>query len=152
MYPRPTVFNTKLCVNLQRTICLRPANLFKMFMTILNIIFFIAFLWFTWVNINDVDAWLWVSIYLSATILCGLAVFGYYYPVIYIIAVSLYLLYAIILFFVKDGVLDWITKYRMQNIAETMQAKKPYIEQTREFFGLLIISAALLLNLWAGYQ
>ncbi|MBW7892663.1 MAG: transmembrane 220 family protein [Chitinophagaceae bacterium] len=123
-----------------------------MFMTILNIIFFIAFLWFTWVNINDVDAWLWVSIYLSATILCGLAAFHYYYPMIYIIAISLYLLYAIILFFVKDGVLEWITKYRMQNIAATMQAKKPYIEQTREFFGLLIISGALLLNLWMSYQ
>jgi hypothetical protein len=27
-----------------------------------------------------------------------------------------------------------------------MQATKPYIEQTREFFGLLIISAALAMN------
>jgi hypothetical protein len=30
-----------------------------------------------------------------------------------------------------------------------MQATKPYIEKTREFFGLLIISAALLVDYFA---
>ncbi len=122
-----------------------------MVLTIINIIFCIAFLWFTWVNLNDIDAWLWVSIYLIAAILCGLAAFKFYYPLIYLPVVAFYLLYAIILFFTRDGVWDWITKYKMQNIAATMQAKKPYIEKTREFFGLLIVTAALLVNLYAGY-
>jgi hypothetical protein len=31
-----------------------------------------------------------------------------------------------------------------------MQATKPYIEKTREFFGLLIISAALTINYFAA--
>ncbi|MCO5237112.1 MAG: transmembrane 220 family protein [Chitinophagaceae bacterium] len=122
-----------------------------MLLTILNIIFCIAFLWFTWVNINDADAWLWVSIYLIAAVLCGLAAFKFYYPMIYLPVIAFYLLYAIILFFVKDGVLDWITKYKGENIAATMQATKPYIEKTREFFGLLIVTGALLINLFAGY-
>ena len=122
-----------------------------MLLTILNIIFCIAFLWFTWVNINDADAWRWVSIYLIAAILCGLAAFRFYYPMIYLPVIAFYLLYAIILFFVKDGVLDWITKYKGENIAATMQATKPYIEKTREFFGLLIITGALVINLFAGY-
>lgn len=122
-----------------------------MLLTVLNIIFFAAFLWFAWVNLNDKDAWLWVSIYMTAAILCGLAAFKYYYPVIYMPVIAFYLLYAIILFFVKDGVLDWITKHNAQNIAATMQATKPYIEKTREFFGLLIITGALLLNLYAGH-
>jgi hypothetical protein len=51
-----------------------------------------------------------------------------------------------ILFFRKDGVRDWIVKYKQPSITESMQATKPYIEMTREFFGLLIISAALALN------
>lgn len=123
-----------------------------MLLSVLNIIFFIAFIWFAWVNMNDKDAWLWVSIYMVAAVLCGLAAFKYYYPVIYIVAMSLYLLYAIKLFFVKDGVWDWMTKFKAQNIAATMQATKPYIENTREFFGLLIITGALLINLLVSYQ
>lgn len=123
-----------------------------MLLPVLNIIFFIAFLWFAWVNLNDKDAWLWVSIYLLAAILCGFAAFSYFFPLIYIVAMSLYLLYAIILFFVKDGVLDWIIKYKVQNIAATMQATKPYIEKTREFFGLIIATGALLINLFMSYR
>ena len=119
-----------------------------MFLMILNIIFCIAFTGFAWVNLNDKDSWKWVPIYMAAAILCGLAAFGYYYPVISMIAVAIYLLYAIVLFFTKDGVWDWFTKYKREHIAQSMQATKPYIEKTREFFGLLIISGALLLNLW----
>ncbi|KKX47553.1 transmembrane 220 family protein [Sphingobacterium sp. IITKGP-BTPF85] len=37
-------------------------------------------------------------------------------------------------------------KYRRPSIVESMQATKPYIEKTREFFGLLIVSGALALN------
>ena len=118
-------------------------------MTILNVIFCIAFLWFAYLNFNDPDAWLWVSIYLFAALCCGAAPFGFYFPITYLIAILFYLIYALVLFFVKDGVWDWFTKYRMQNIAATMQATKPWIEKTREFFGLLIISGALLINYFA---
>jgi hypothetical protein len=116
-------------------------------LSVLNVIFFIAFIVFAWFNLNDKDSWLWVPIYLVAAILCALAAFNYFYPVISIIAVSFYLIYAVVLFFVKDGVRDWITKHNAQHIAQTMQATKPYIEKTREFFGLLIISGALLINI-----
>ena len=121
-------------------------------LTILNVIFSVAFIVFAWFNLNDRDSWLWVPIYLVAAVLCGLAAFNYFFVVISIIAVSFYLIYAIVLFFVKDGVRDWITKYNAQHIAQTMQATKPYIEKTREFFGLLIISAALLINIIAGMK
>ena len=75
-----------------------------MFLSVLNIIFFIAFTWFAWLNANDKDAWLWVSIYMIAAILCGLAAFQYYYPLIYMPVMGFYLVYAIVLFFKKDGV------------------------------------------------
>ena len=122
-----------------------------MILVILNIIFFLAFLGFAYVNLNDPDAPLWVTIYMVAAICCGLAVFKRYYPVVYFIAIAFYLVYALILFFAKDGVRDWIVKYRRPSIVETMQAEKPYIEKTREFFGLLIISAALAINYFAVY-
>jgi len=121
-----------------------------MLLMILNVIFFISFLGFAYVNLNDRDAWLWVSIYMVADICCGLAVFHKFYPVVYLVAIAFYLIYAAILFFAKDGVLEWITKYKKESIVQTMQATKPYIEQTREFFGLLIISAALTINYFAA--
>lgn len=113
---------------------------------VLNIIFCLSFVVFAWFNLNDHDYWLWVPIYMVASILCGAAAFGLYYPIGYLFLIAFYLIYAFILFFAKDGVRDWIVKYKRPSIAESMQAKKPYIEKTREFFGLLIISAALAIN------
>ncbi|MFA6944605.1 MAG: transmembrane 220 family protein [Pedobacter sp.] len=117
-----------------------------MLLIILNIIFCLSFLVFAWLNVNDNDSWLWVPIYLAASVLCGLAGFGMFYPIAYLFLIAFYLVYALVLFFSKDGVKDWIIKYNRPSITESMKATKPYIEKTREFFGLLIIAAALALN------
>ncbi len=121
-----------------------------MWLIILNTIFLISFLAFAYVNLNDPDAWLWVSIYMVAAVCCGLAIFKKYYPTVYLLAMAFYLVYATLLFFSKDGVKDWIVKYNRPSIVETMQATKPYIEKTREFFGLLIITAALAIDYFAA--
>jgi hypothetical protein len=117
-----------------------------MFLLILNIFLCLVFAAFAYVNLNDNDAWLWVSIYVVASVCCGFAAFGKYYPAVYLVAIVFYLIYATWLFFTKDGVKDWIFKYHRPSLVESMQATKPYIEQAREFFGLLIISGALAMN------
>jgi len=81
-----------------------------------------------------------------ASVGCGLAAFGEYFPLVYLVAIGFYLVYVVILFFSEDGVLQWITKYKQESLVQSMQATKPYIEKTREFFGLIIISAALAMN------
>ena len=121
-----------------------------MLLSIINAIFCVSFILFAYVNLNDSDSWLWVPIYMVAAICCGFAIFVLLYPRIYLGAISSYLIYAIILFFAKDGVRDWIMKYQRPSLVESMQASKPYIEKTREFFGLLIISAALAINYFVG--
>jgi hypothetical protein len=121
-----------------------------MFLLILNIIFCLSFLLFAWFNLNDKDSWLWVPIYLAASACCALAGFDRFYPLIYLLLITFYLIYAVMLFFAEDGVRDWIVKYKQPSITESMQATKPYIEKTREFFGLLIIAAALAINYFAS--
>ena len=48
--------------------------------------------------------------------------------------------------FAKDGVLDRFNKHDAENIAQTMESDKPWIEETREFFGLVILIAVLFVN------
>jgi len=109
---------------------------------VLNIIFCLAFLAFAYVNLNDIDAPLWVTIYMVAATCCGLAVFEKYYPIIYLIAIAFYMVYAIILFFAKDGVRDWIIKYKRLGNVETMQAENRISKKRANFLDCL--SSALL--------
>ena len=117
-----------------------------MVMTIVNGIFCLSFVLFAYVNLNDKDSWIWVPIYLVAAVLCGLAVFKKYYTPVYLGVIAVYTIYALVLFFGQDGVKDWIVKYNTPSLVESMQATKPYIEKAREFFGLLIVIAALAIN------
>lgn len=114
-----------------------------------NITFIVLFIIFAALQYNDPDPYIWIPIYLYAAWLCYLAVKGKYNPVLYIIGYAAYGLYALYLFFDKTGVLDWAKEHHGENIAETMKAAKPWIEETREFFGLVIVIVVLLINmLW----
>jgi len=115
-------------------------------MKIFNLIFCILFILFAALQYNDPDPWLWMPIYLYAAVLCWLAFRGKYYPKAYLFGIIAYLGYAVFLFFEKDGVLDWITKHDAANIAETMKAEQPWIEDSREFFGLLILIIVLAID------
>ncbi len=121
-----------------------------MILSITNIILCLAFILFAYFNLNDSDAPLWVTIYLLVSVCCGLGTFKMYYPTPTLTLAVIYIGYAIVLYFSKDGVQDWWFKYNRPSISESMQATKPYIEKTREFFGLLIAGGALLLNYFAG--
>ena len=91
-----------------------------------------------------------MPIYLYAAILCYLAAKHKFYPKAYAIGIIVYLAYGAYLFFDKTGVLDWIKEHNSENIAETMKATKPWIEETREFFGLMITIGVLVINWIAG--
>jgi phage-related holin len=115
-------------------------------MKIFNLIFCILFVFSAALQYNDPDPWLWIPIYMYAAILCWLAFRGKYFPRAYLLGIAGYLVYAVILFFEEDGVLDWLTKHNAANIAGSMKAEKPWIEDTREFFGLMIMIIVLLID------
>ena len=115
-------------------------------MKIFNIVFAVLFVIFAGLQYNDPDPWLWMPIYLYAAVLCWLAFRNKFYPKLILGGVSFYALYGIYLFFEKDGVADWMTEHNAENIAQQMKASTPWIEDTREFFGLCLVSFALLMN------
>lgn len=116
-------------------------------MKIFNIIFCLLFIISAGLQYNDPDPWLWIPIYLYGAVLCWLAFRGKHYPLASWLGIAGYAVYAIILFFEKDGVWEWLTRHDAANIAATMKAETPWIEDTREFFGLVILIAVLLINL-----
>ena len=111
-----------------------------------NIIFCLLFVFSAALQYNDPDPYVWMPIYMYGAVLCWLAFRNKYYPKAYLIGIFIYLGYAIYLFFAKDGVLDWINKHNAEDIAATMKAEKPWIEETREFFGLIILIVVLAIN------
>jgi len=44
------------------------------------------------------------------------------------------------------GVVNWFAEHDAENIVQTMKATKPWIEETREFFGLLILIVVFGIN------
>lgn len=116
-------------------------------MKIFNIIWAILFVLFAALQYNDPDPYIWIPIYLYAAILCWLAFRGKYYPNAYLIGMVIYAIYAVYLVFTPDGVIDWIEKHNAEGITKTMHAEKPWIEDAREFLGLLILIVVLLVDL-----
>ena len=115
-------------------------------MKIFNLFFCLVFIASAVLQYNDPDPYLWIPIYLYGAVLCWLAFRNKFYPGAYLLGIVLYTIYAVYKVFDKNGVLDWINKHRAENIAETMKAEKPWIEESREFFGLVILIIVLLIN------
>src|SRR5437868_2060734 len=116
-------------------------------MKIFNVVFIIVFVLFAALQYNDPDPYIWMPIYLYAAVLCFLAFKGKYFPVLYIVGLTVYLLYAAYLFFDKTGVLNWAEEHDAESLVQTMKATKPWIEETREFGGLFIVMVALIVNM-----
>jgi len=115
-------------------------------MKVFNIFFCFIFILFAALQYNDPDPYIWMPVYLYTAFLCWLAFRNRFYPKAYIAGIIVYAAYAVYKIFDANGLIDWLTKHDAQNIAETMKAEKPWIEETREFFGLLILIVVLLIN------
>ena len=115
-------------------------------MKIFNLIFCFLFVVFAALQYNDPDPYVWVPIYMYTSVLCWLAARNRYYLKAYLLGILFYALYAIYKVFDANGLLDWIKLHHSENIAETMKAEQPWIEESREFFGLLILIVVLAIN------
>ena len=119
-------------------------------MKIFNLVFALLFAVCAVLQYNDPDPFLWIPIYLYGAVLCWFAFRGRYYTGAMLVGIAVYALYAIYLFFTDDGVIDWVTKHEAESLTQSMKAATPWIEDTREFFGLCILAFVLLIDvLWA---
>src|SRR5688572_23683379 len=110
-------------------------------MRILNSILALMFIAFAFLQVNDPDPVLWILIYGAMAVLSVMAIFEYYIPVlIYALSVG-YAVYLVILF---PGVMDWFNSPdRSLLFDDIAKMQYTYIEEAREFLGLLICEAVL---------
>lgn len=115
-------------------------------MKIFNILFSILFVISALLQYNDPDPYLWIPIYMYGAVLCFYASRKEYFPKAYLTGIVLFLFFGIYLFFDKYGVLTWALEHKFENIGGSMKATAPWIEETREFFGLVILIFVLSVN------
>lgn len=108
-----------------------------------NLIFCLLFIFSAALQYNDPDPYIWVPIYLYGAWFCYQAFRGKYFPKAYLAGIFIFSVYALFLLFDKTGVLNWYKEHDAENIVQSMKATKPWIEETREFGGLLILIIAL---------
>jgi len=116
-------------------------------MKFFNIFFSVVFILFAVVQYNDPDPYLWVPIYLYPALLCFLKFIQKPISrIAYWAGFLVFGVYAIYKMFDTNGIIDWVQFHNASNIASTMKAEKPWIEESREFFGLVIILIVLGIN------
>ncbi|MEY3186432.1 MAG: hypothetical protein RL675_251, partial [Bacteroidota bacterium] len=57
------------------------------------------------------------------------------------------IIYGINLLIKNDGVISWFNDHDTENLLQSMKATKPWVENTREFGGLLIITIVTSINI-----
>lgn len=109
-------------------------------MKILNIILAVLFLLFAIVQYNDPDPFVWIAIYGIVAVVCALAAFRKYYN--WLILLGLAICFIEIISTIP-GLIEWMN-LGMPNIGAAMKAETPYIESSREFFGLALCIGILI--------
>ncbi|MFC3200182.1 transmembrane 220 family protein [Parapedobacter deserti] len=111
-----------------------------------NIICCIVFVASAALQYNDEDPFLWMPLYLYGAWLCYLAAKGRYLWRAYALGIVIYSAFIVYFLVFKQGALDWFQHHPAKDLVKSMKAEKPWIEETREVLGLLILVAVLAIN------
>jgi Transmembrane family 220, helix len=112
-------------------------------MKVLSIILGLMFLAFSFVQINDPDPLVWILIYGSMAVVCFMAAFRYYVRPLMIVQAIAYLVYA-----ATDipSITTWLkSPDKAMLLDDFAKMHNVYIEESREFLGLVICLLVLVL-------
>jgi glucan phosphoethanolaminetransferase (alkaline phosphatase superfamily) len=96
---------------------------------------------------NDPDPYLWITIYGVAALLAYMNIVNKHDRLSHLGMLLACLIYGFTLVFKKDGVISWFNDHQAESLVQSMKATKPWIENAREFGGLMIIAVFLVINL-----
>ncbi len=117
-------------------------------MVIFNYIFTVVFIVFGLLQINDPDPYVWIPIYGVVALICFFNARKKYDRCAHSGILECCVIYGINLLMKTDGVVDWFKDHDAENLVQSMKATKPWVENTREFGGLLIIAIVTSINIY----
>ena len=110
-------------------------------MSVFNFILALMFMVFAFVQINDPDPITWILIYGAMAVMCVLAAFGVYPRKFYVVLALFYLVFSI---YCWPGVVEWLQRdNKMDLFDDVAKLEHLYIEEAREFLGLMICITVL---------
>lgn len=110
-------------------------------MRVVNFLLAVMFLVFAFVQINDPDPLIWILIYGAMAATSVMAMFSFYPLRFLLVLLVAYVAYSVTYF---DGVLEWMKQdNRSELFDEIAKMEHWYIEEAREFLGLMICVAVL---------
>ncbi|MBL0743652.1 transmembrane 220 family protein [Chryseolinea lacunae] len=111
-------------------------------MRIVNFILAIMFLAFAFLQLNDPDPVIWILIYGAMAVVSIMAIFEFY-PLKFIIGLTVvYVGYSLLYI---PGVVEWLQQDdRSALFSDVAKMEHLYIEESREFLGLMICVAVLI--------
>lgn len=94
------------------------------------------FLVFAALQWNDPDPYLWIPIYGAMVVLCVMALRGQYFMTIMIVLIVVYSCLCVYYF---PGIQEWLQQNDKAQLFDNIaKMEHPFIEESREFLGLLI--------------
>lgn len=110
-------------------------------MKILHFLLALMFLGFAYLQLNDPDPLVWVLIYMVMAAFSVSAIFGFYPRRFYWVVLAIFLLYSAVYI---PGVIEWMqTDDKSALFSDVAKMEHRYIEESREFLGLMICVAVL---------
>jgi hypothetical protein len=110
-------------------------------MRILNSVLALMFMAFAFLQLNDPDPILWILIYGAMAAVSVMAIFEYYIPRLMWAMAAGYIVYVVILF---PGVMEWYNSPDRSLLFDDLaKMQYLYIEEAREFLGLIICLVVL---------
>lgn len=114
-------------------------------MKIVNLILAVMFLAFAFVQINDPDPILWILIYGFMAVICILDAYNYSSKLVMIVLLVGFSGYCI---WLLPGMREWLAQDDKTVLFDDIaKMQHPYIEESREFLGLLICIVVLAIHL-----
>jgi hypothetical protein len=91
---------------------------------------------FAFLQLNDPDPVIWILIYGIMAVVCVLAMFNYYPRIVLLSLLAFYSIYSIFYF---PGVKEWLAQDDKARLFDNVaKMEHPFIEESREFLGLMI--------------
>lgn len=110
---------------------------------IISFILFVVFGLFSYWQANDLDAGLWVTLYALIALISLLRVFNVYSRPITTVLMIGFLIFS---FWYIDGFFEWLGSDDKGRVFGTMTPEYPYVEESREFLGLILGFLGLLIH------